>query len=71
MTPTYEVRWLVNKLHVATPYRDVAADVWERATGYNPDLAGDRAPMARQVTMALIQHRRNRRQYAEIMGGQQ
>lgn len=69
MTPTAEIRWLMARTHVATPYPDVAADVWERATGYNPHLAHDRPLMARQVTMALIQHRRNRNEYAEITRG--
>jgi hypothetical protein len=60
----YVIRTIVGRIHVATPYEEVAREIMERTDGKGMD----RRLVSRSVTDAVIQHRRNRAEYAWIMG---
>jgi len=63
----FAVSWIVNRMHVGESYRDVALEFDRRcAENAEPPITGrDRS---RAITDALIQHRRNRADYAWVMG---
>jgi hypothetical protein len=61
----YAVNWILNRTHVGTSYEAVAAEFVRRMEG-KPFTARERSET---ITNALIQHRRNGREYNWIMGG--
>lgn len=63
---SFQISWILGRIHVATPYSEVAEDILERLQ-QNPASKLTRHAVARVVTDALIQHRRNRAQYADVM----
>ena len=63
-TVRYDVKTICSRLHVADAYETVAANIAARAKRNN--VSG--TDRARAITDALIQHRRNRNDYAWVMG---
>lgn len=61
----WSARQLTARVHIGERYEDVAADAAERAERGFP---GDRRARAAAVTSFLIAHRRNRADYAFVMG---
>lgn len=60
----FGVRWLMGRVHVATPEADVRQDIARRTAKWpNPET---REAMA---VYALAVHRHNRREYRRVMGG--
>ena len=58
-----DVKWILNRIHVLTSYQIVATDISDRCG----DRFGQQA-RAHAITDAVIQHRRNRLDYAWVMG---
>ena len=64
-TIRYDVQWLMRRVHVGTSYPEVAVDIASRCRT-NRVRCDDRA---KAITDALIQHRRNRADFASVMRG--
>ena len=62
----FQVSWLVDKRHVSDPYEAVARDIANRVDRLNTDTP--RNERGRFITDAVIRHRRNRADYAWVMG---
>ena len=63
-TPFFELRWIVNRLHVGEPAAEVESEIRRRAAGKIGNLATDRA-----VRYALAVHRHNGNLYRRVMAG--
>lgn len=64
------IRFIMGRVHVGTPDATVEADI--RARVARGRTGGQRCSVATEnalVRMALAQHKRNREEYATVMGG--
>ena len=63
-TIPFDIKWILARTHISRTYIEVAADIAGRLD--NQGFFG--SIRARAITDALIQHRRNRLDYAWVMG---
>ena len=72
-----QVEWLVRKMHVLTPTREVIREIYRRLRrAYHEGMHDkkwsdpEHRKMRKKIYRAAIKaHERNRREYAEVMGG--
>ena len=62
----FDVRWLVDRLHVGEPYPEVRREVLRRL---KPSKRKDHTVRRAVVKAAMRAHYLNRRLYAQVMGG--
>lgn len=79
----YEVKWLVNRMHVATPHREVADEIMSRVNHertierieaeldlHGPDAEREYERQLRDaLKCAMETHDRNFAEYCSVMGG--
>ncbi|MCP4221892.1 MAG: hypothetical protein GY773_00935 [Actinomycetia bacterium] len=70
----FQVSWIVDKMHISTPFDTVLGDIARRLDSNNvppvdPDaLIVYRRERATVLTLAAIRHRQNRADYRWVMG---